>query len=240
MRKDKFVIVVCIFVIGFILVSNMFTGFVSLHVGENSEVEGNIVEVANIGPNFVKIKIGDEKTFIKSFGEKELKGVKIKVNKIFYVDEVDGRFVELELESSYVCGNGVCDGTENKASCCKDCGCDSGSNCIDDRCKRPEDIDECWQASDCDDGNSETVDLCMGIPKKCYNKIVIECEINLDCDDGNSATSDECVNNECFNDKIKKPVDVKDVEEVKEEKPIIIKKEKSFLSKLLEKLFGWI
>ncbi|MCX6711603.1 MAG: hypothetical protein NT139_01010 [Candidatus Woesearchaeota archaeon] len=174
-----------------------------LKIGDSSEFEGKIVKVIRISSGSAVFEVGGEKQAIKVYEEKQINGVKIYVDNIFYVEEPEDRFVEIYVSKlfSTQCGNGNCETGEDKKNCCKDCGCASGYKCDDNYC-RLINTGECSDNKDCDDHNSTTLDLCTGTPKKCDHKIVTECKKNEDCNDNNNCTNDECISNTCYNKKI--------------------------------------
>lgn len=175
-----------------------------LKLGDSSEFEGKIVKVVRINSGSVVFDVDSEKQAIKIKEEKQINGVKIYVNNIFYVEEPEDRFVEIYVSKlfSTQCGNGNCETGEDKQNCCNDCGCDIGYKCEDNYCRLVVPKGECAGNDDCDDSNSSTLDLCTGTPKKCIHSFVLECKKNEDCDDANNCTKDECTDNNCFNKKI--------------------------------------
>lgn len=211
----KIILVVLLFVFGFMFI-NEYTGMNTMAVGDSSEAGGKTIEITNIGMDFVKIKVGEEKGIIRTFDTKLVNGVEISVLNIFYVDEVSGRNADILIKAK----------EEKKEIEVKKIN-----------------LNECFQASDCDDGDDLTTDLCIGTPKKCVNRIIIECETNLDCDDGKDNTKDSCKFSECFNEKIigykiEQPYS-KVLKNETIEKELETIKRQGVLDKLLEKLFRW-
>ncbi|MFH0936519.1 MAG: hypothetical protein V1815_02480 [Candidatus Woesearchaeota archaeon] len=186
-----------------------------LKSGESAEFEGKTIKVVRITSSNVVFDVGGEKQAIKAYEEKQIDGVKIFVNEIFFVEEVEERFVNFDVFElfDYECGNGKCE-TGEIEKCCKDCGCSSGYKCVDNYCELIN-TGECSGNDDCDDNNIATLDLCTGTPKKCIHTIVTECKNNQDCDDKNNCTKDECVSNSCYNKKIDNCK--QEVDEIKEE-----------------------
>lgn len=66
-----------------------------------------------------------------------------------------------DCSQSVVCGDGICSSNED---CCKDCGCQTGFQCVAGNCISDN---QCNDNSDCDDGNPCTQDICTGIPMVC-------------------------------------------------------------------------
>lgn len=56
---------------------------------------------------------------------------------------------------------------------------------------------DCWQNSDCDDGNACTTDMCGD--HECYYDNACACKSDANCDDGNACTLDSCTNGSCKN-----------------------------------------
>jgi len=48
------------------------------------------------------------------------------------------------------CGDGICEGWENKKFCCTDCGCPAGKECINNECEGASEISQCGDGI-CDD-----------------------------------------------------------------------------------------
>ncbi len=71
-----------------------------------------------------------------------------------------------------VCGDFVCMQVE-ESSCCTDCGCGSGYECVQNSCVQP---DKCSSDADCDDADPCTVNRCMGMPKSCVDSANRSCE----------------------------------------------------------------
>lgn len=232
MKFDKFAVVIVITLFAILAYQNFFglTGFVSMKIGDTSEIEGRTAEITDIGGDFVKLNIDNQKLIVKINDEKEINGIKVLVTKIFYVEEKENRFADISLEATA----GLKAEQEKK-------------NAEENKLKESnQKLDKCWQASDCDDKKPETIDLCTGTPKKCVNKIITQCIQDTDCSDGKEETRDFCKNNECFNEEIPgfvKPIQEmpaqteKDTKETTKEQSTNIKKENFFI-KLLKKIFG--
>ena len=91
------------------------------------------------------------------------------------------------------CGDSVCstDETCKEDNCCNgnnvnlnsdlnNCGncnniCNSNKTCTDGECVlKPVLLDECFTDVDCNDSNNNTLDQCIGIPKKCENTEILK------------------------------------------------------------------
>lgn len=191
---------------------------------------GKIVKIKNIRPTSVIISVDNVSGIVSLGEEKIINDVKIKVDEIFFVDEVEGRYVRINAISTYKCGDGICEKSENKENCCLDCGCDTSFNCEENVCVKKYEP-ECSKNEDCNDNNSLTGDICKR--GKCLHLSSVQCSNDSDCNDNNECTEDKCTNNECFNEKI---IDcIKDKEEVLEEKNITLNEEKIEKIKVKEK-----
>ncbi len=248
MKKEVLFVLFLVFAIFFF---NKFyiTGFTTLKIDENIEVGGKIITIKQISSGSVVIDVNGISNIISLERYKEINGIKITIDEIFFVDEKEGRQVTLSLESlyNYVCGDGVCEGGETKENCCEDCGCNLGYICENKKCiieSKSSKYDECKDWKDCDDDNELTIDKCEGIPKKCVHVTYYQCETNEDCDDKNDCTKDECKNYECFNTKISGCKSEIKIEQPTKEGQLLYEpkdeKEKGFLSRLFSILFGWL
>lgn len=247
MKKTILFILFLIFAI-FIFNKFYISGFTTFKVGENEDVDGRTVTIKQISSGSVVVDVNGVSNIVDIGQRKEINGIEVTVDEIFYVEEKEGRFVKLNLKSLYkfVCGDGDCEGDETKESCCKDCGCDSGYVCEDNKCileSKSSEYNECGENEDCDDEDDSTIDRCKGSPKTCVHILSYLCERDEDCDDGNGCTEDKCINYDCLNKRIA-GCEI-EVEEIKEESPTMvqkeeIEKEKGFLSRLFSILFGWL
>lgn len=153
-----------------------------VYMGDTFESGDKTITVVKISQNNAVFDVEGVKNIILKGEKKTINGVNIEVMNVFYVDEPESRNVDIAV-------SGTVSGTTSSTS---------NTNAEEEDTSG----DECWQASDCDDNNPETTDLCMGTPKKCKNLIIKECETSEDCNDDNKCTRDECKNNECFNTKL--------------------------------------
>ncbi|MCD4739963.1 hypothetical protein K8R43_02075 [archaeon] len=58
--------------------------------------------------------------------------------------------------------------------------CTTGDDCCPTGCNYDQDrdcptTDECQEASECDDGLAKTIDYCLGTPKRCAHKLIMDC-----------------------------------------------------------------
>lgn len=192
-----------IFIAFFIILisQSSFAAELTLDVGVAVDFEGYEVKLKNLRVDKAVVSVDGESAILEIDDEKILSGVRIKLKEIVHIGGNDG-FIKAELSALYVCGDGECSDTETKANCCKDCGCETGFDCIEDACLVHVD-NECERDSDCDDADDNTLDKCTaGRPKTCNHIADTICIDNSDCDDGNSCTTDRCVNNDCFNEKV--------------------------------------
>jgi len=225
----------------------------TLEFGQAQEFNGYSIKLQNLKEDKVVISVNGESAIFQVGDEKTLSNVVIKLNEISYLSQEDGN-IKIDARALNVCGDNKCDATESQAVCCKDCGCQTGYDCIDNKCAVHVD-DECNSDEDCDDSNKDTLDICAkGKPRKCTHISSVVCKDSVDCDDENPCTTDVCKNNDCFNEKIPDCASGKegetinvDIEENKTGKnlvaePILKSEEKvSFIKRILNffrKLFG--
>lgn len=193
MNKKLIILVLLAVCISYVYQEFIPIGYTVNYQGDSFDVGEKTVTIKKISQSNAVIEVDGVKNIVSVGDEKIINEVNIKVVSIFYVDEAESRNVDLVVK-----------------------GLSSTTTSTPEEEESPESEDECWQASNCDDGNPETTDLCMGTPKKCINKIFLECETDIDCDDGNKCTNDECKNNECFNTNIAN-CDAKETGEVSKE-----------------------
>ena len=172
-----------------------------VYVDQEVDVGGRKVIVNNIGSNSVVIKVGEVKDLVTSGTTKEIAGIRVTVNQVFYVEERESRYTDISFSSVYSCGDGECTaGIEDSTSCCTDCRCSGEMTCNDNQCGLWH-LNKCSGNDDCDDNNDQTFDICTGSPRKCVNNLVVECSLDEGCKDDDPCTLDVCENNECFNKK---------------------------------------
>ncbi len=139
------------------------------------------------GVNFI-FEVDGIKSIIRS-GE-ILNGVKIEICSIF------PNAVVANITVDFFCGDGVCETTENKEVCCKDCGCEEGKTCFQNRCVKKE----CIIDSDCEDYDNCTIDSCEEY--LCVHTKIEKCQNNDGCcpKNCNEKNDNDCVAIECRND----------------------------------------
>ncbi len=68
------------------------------------------------------------------------------------------------IRNRVTCGDGECMGAESQASCCVDCGCGTGFQCVDDKCVVAEgcggECGQCGNGTVCDNGQCLTTNFC--------------------------------------------------------------------------------
>lgn len=181
-----------------ILVNAVIAEQITLEVGESQETNGVTVKLKNLKSDKAVISVNDDSKILEEGDLEQIGPVKVKLLELFYAGTSVGS-VNLEVTPLFECGDNICDGPETKSSCCQDCGCQSGYDCVDNECVVHTD-DECKTDSECDDENQDTLDLCRGTPKKCDNLSTLICSEDSDCNDNNPCTQDSCTNNDCFNE----------------------------------------
>lgn len=245
MKKEALFVIFLIFAV-FLFNQIHISGHVTVYIGDETEVGGKTVVIEQISSNSVVLNVNGLSDIARLNDQKDIGGVRVLVQEIFYVDEKEGRFAQISLESLYSCGDGNCEGDETSSNCCGDCGCSSGYTCEDEKCiqeSTSKKYDECDDWKDCEDNNELTIDKCEGTPKKCTHITYLQCETDIDCDDGNKCTEDECVGNECYNTQIsgcKSSVNAEELKKVLNKDDTTGKEKKGFLSKLFSVLFGWL
>lgn len=211
------------------------TASVTLRQGEIYEIGKKELIIESIKSDKIKVNVEGIKNIINIGEQKEVNGVDILFESVFYVDEPEERTVEVVMSMAFYCGDGNCDTGQNesKENCCEDCGCNPGYLCSDGSCKSEAQVkkeeeeekarkeDECEKDIDCDDNDPSTDDICRSIPGKpnmCLNLPPI-CKTDLECDDQNPCTVDRCYNNDCVHAKVPEYIDcLKKQEKVEEEK----------------------
>jgi hypothetical protein len=214
--KNKFIIFV-ILLISFSLIYQYtpnITSYTIYNVGDSFESGSKTITVKKISQSNVVIDVDGVKNIIALGDKKIVNGVEIELLNLFYVDEIESRNVELSINATITitgCGDGDCKSDENSNNCCIDCGCPTDYTCEEEGCSYSP-PNECKKHEECDDGDPETIDLCIKvIPRVCKHYSEKECESNEGCDDGEDCTNDECKENICFNTDIE---DCGDEEEI--------------------------
>jgi hypothetical protein len=195
-----------------------------LELEQNSPVsyQGRELTLVGIVDNKILVSVDGEKNIVNLNQQKEINGIKITLNEIFYAG---GEFstADVDIELAYTCGDGTCNEFETYSNCCQDCGCDSltTDKCVENKCITPscnQDSDctdnseltedycsdyeckfrriRCSTNVDCNDNNPDTDDLCNS--GNCANILNYVCKINSDCEDSNPCTVEKCINKDCF------------------------------------------
>ena len=120
--------------------------------------------------------------------EEEINGVNVLLTSAVYMGEDSiAKFILESIEEAQaaatphvvVCGDNVCEGSEDKDNCCKDCGCKYGYGCENNKCVKAE----CMEDKDCYSAQKDycVLDKCDAISKKCTHKPIINCVVNDKC-----------------------------------------------------------
>jgi len=162
-----------------------------LNQGQEITVGDHIVKVVSVGANNVIISVDGVKDIFGINEPQILNGVNIEVTAIFYVEEPSDRYINLDLDEEIisegtaetsVCGDNKCEQEldENEDNCCKDCGCNSGFSCLNNKCVENEcnSDKECWDIINRDFCMNYK---CEGAPKKCTQTPITECVVNDRC-----------------------------------------------------------
>lgn len=209
--------VLLILIIFLFLVSSV-SASVTLRQGEVYEISNKELVVDSIRADKIKVNVDGIKNIVLIGEQKEINGVAILVESVFYVDQPEERTVSVVLSITFSCGDNNCDSDqgETKENCCEDCGCNIGFICSDDICKTEAQVekeiqeeeeksrDKCERDIDCNDNDPDTDDICKSTPGKpnmCLHMPPI-CKNDIECDDQDICTVDRCVNNDCFNAKV--------------------------------------
>jgi len=189
-----------IFLISIILISSILAEDITLNVGESQEISGNTIKLKSLKSDKAVITVNTDSKIIEQGDEETIGPLKVRLVEISYFGPSEGN-VKLDVTSLYSCGDNKCEGPETKESCCQDCGCQPGYDCINKECLVHVEH-ECDKDEECDDNNPSTSDRCVGYPRKCVNANIEICNEDLDCNDNRECTTDVCRNNDCFNEPI--------------------------------------
>jgi len=229
MEKDSTVLLMMVLIVICWFGIFKFSGMAALYLGETIEYAGRTIVVERVNADSAIISVDEEQDIFKKGDKKLINGIEIQVLEIIYFPEPEDRRIEINLDSTTICSDGVCDLGEDSENCCIDCGCQTDYTCENNECVyRP--ANKCEIDVDCDDNNLITKDLCFGEPKTCHYQ-TIQCDLNEDCEDNNKCTQDYCIFNACIN----KPVAGCETKEVPISKSV---ENKGFFSKLFSWLFG--
>lgn len=210
-------------ILTFLLLVSSVSSSVTLKQGEVYETGKKELIVENIKSDMIKVNVDSIKNIISVGEQKEVNGVNILVESVFYVDEPEDRTATVSISMAFYCGDKACDMDQNetKENCCEDCGCNPGYVCSDSMCKTEAQVereqeeeadqrrDKCIADTDCDDNDSTTEDFCQrrpGKPNRCFHIPQI-CQTDSDCEDQDPCTVDRCVTNDCFNTKMPEYID---------------------------------
>ncbi|GAF86256.1 unnamed protein product, partial [marine sediment metagenome] len=91
---------------------------VELTQGETAQYHGHEIKVISIQESKAIISIDDEKSIFDAGESKIIKGVQIKLEDIFYADDLST--VGIDLSLTYECGDDKCGEFETSVTCCKD------------------------------------------------------------------------------------------------------------------------
>ncbi len=170
------------------LLPNAMAETVTLKAGGSKVVFGKNISLVAAYSEFVTVNVDgmqkDIDVFVVQnetsigFSSRTVKvsGINITVSDIFEGQQT----AELIVEANFVCGDKICSSAETSAICCKDCNCSSGYSCTDNQCIESI-LNQCSSSAECNDNNICTIDLCEGIPRKCYNTEIVLCADNDDC-----------------------------------------------------------
>lgn len=159
----------------------------TLNKGESTSASGKTVTLVGVSPESVIVSVDGVKNIISLNDEKEINGINVKVVEITSFGDGDGSAVldlsgaeDSEEEAKPVCGDGTCnDATEDKDNCCKDCGCEYGYGCENNKCVKAE----CMKDSECYATPKDfcSLDKCDPIAKKCTHNPISDCVVNDKC-----------------------------------------------------------
>lgn len=171
MNKNNIILILAglLILFSFIFQNVNITGYSVYNLDESFESGGRTIKIVKISQTNAVIEVEGVKNIITVGDYKIINGVKIKVVNVFFVTEEESRTVELSITvlDTGTCGDGECKAGETSESCCIDCGCPIDYICEYNECKSSIPV-ECRKHEDCDDGNSETIDLCVDlVPKTC-------------------------------------------------------------------------
>lgn len=177
-----------ILIIIFILILAQLVSADTLNKGDSTSASGKTVILVGVSPESVIVSVDGVKNIVSLNDEKEINGIMVAVTEITSFGDGDGSAV-LELsgadgiaaeEAKPICGDGTCnDVTEDSKNCCKDCGCEYGFGCTNNKCIKAE----CMKDSECYATPKDycSSDKCDPIAKKCTHKLISECVVNDKC-----------------------------------------------------------
>jgi len=145
-------------------------------------ISGKTFELSGMGTKDVYVEVDGQfgKVSSASNSSTSINGALMRVLDIYEPFGDNPLIVYFDINIEFVCGDGVCASSENSVSCCTDCGCGNESTCFSNQCYNSA-ANECFIDSECDDGNSCTIDKCSDVPFKCSYESVVECNSNDGC-----------------------------------------------------------
>ena len=161
----------------------------TLKQGDSTTVGGKTFTLLAVGEtgNAV-VSVDGINNIVNLNQEKEINGVNVLLTSAVYMgeDSIAKFILESIAEATaastphvVVCGDSVCEGTEDKDNCCKDCGCKYGYGCENNKCVKAE----CMEDKDCYPAQKDycVLDKCDSISKKCTHKPITDCVVNDKC-----------------------------------------------------------
>lgn len=182
------IIKIIIFLLLVLFTYSVLAAETTLKVGQSITESGHLITLFAVGTsNNIIVDVDGVKTIIAINDKKTVNGVQIEVIEATEIgaDSTARLFISIiEADSSALiekCGNDDCETGEDKSTCCKDCGCESGYSCIDEENKCVK--NECTSDEQCYATPKDfcSLDKCKGTPKKCMHIPIIECVINDRC-----------------------------------------------------------
>ncbi len=157
---------------------------VTLNKGQSVTSGGHTIILANVGTNNIVVSVDGVKNIVTLDQKKTINGVEILPVEIVYAGfDTDSAKIFISVEEALTfggnCGNDICEDSEDKSSCCTDCGCESGYSCSNNKCEK----NECATNEECYSTPKDYCisDKCTGKPKKCSHTSITECVINDKC-----------------------------------------------------------
>lgn len=181
--------IINVLILVIILLSTSVLAEETLKQGDSTTVGGRTFTLVAVGENENAIvSIDGIRNIVNLNQEKEINGVNVLLTSAVYMGEDSiAKFIlesisEKEAASAphvVVCGDNTCEGSEDKDNCCKDCGCEYGYGCENDKCVKAE----CMEDSACYPTPKDycILDKCDSISKKCTHKPIIDCVVNDKC-----------------------------------------------------------
>src|SRR3989338_1659592 len=157
---------------------------ITLTKGQSITSGGHTITLVNVGTNNIIVSVDGVKNIVSLDQKKTINGVEILPVEIVYAGfdtDTAKMFISVEEELTFGgnCGNDICESSEDKSSCCADCGCESGYSCSNNKCEK----NECSSDEECYSTPKDycVSDKCLGKPKKCSHTPITECIVNDKC-----------------------------------------------------------